>query len=50
MLAEIPAVIAPEHDDGVIPQSQAVKLGYHSAYLRVGATDAGVVAVHESAG
>ena len=49
VLAEFPAVVAPEDDDGVGTQVQAVKFIEHLAHLGVRVADGGVVAVLELA-
>ena len=45
VIAELPAVIAPEHDDGVVREAFLVERIEHLADLRVGVADARVVAV-----
>ena len=50
MVAELPAVVTPEHDDRVVGDTGLVEGVEHAADLRVGVTDAGVVAVAKPAG
>ena len=45
MLAELPAVIAPEHDDRVVGETFFIESVKHFADLCIGVADAGIVAV-----
>ena len=50
MLAELPAVVAPKDDDGVVGKAEPVERIEELADLRVGVADAGIVAMDELAG
>ena len=50
MVAQLPAVVAPENDDGVIGKTLMVERVEQSADLGVGIADAGVVAVSQRLG
>lgn len=49
VLAKLPTVVAPEDDDGVAAQIEAVELVEHASDLGIAVADAGVVAVLELA-
>ncbi len=50
VFAQLPAVIAPDDDDGIPAQVQAVQFIQHLADLRVGIAGGGVIAVFELTG
>jgi len=43
VFAEVPAVVAPDHDDGVFGEAEFVELGDDLAHLGIGVADAGGV-------
>ena len=50
VFAEVPAVVAPEHDDGVVSDTEFVELRDDLANLRIGVGDAGSVVFADGGG
>ena len=50
VVAEVPTVIAPEDDDGIFGETEAVEFGEHFTDLGVGVTYAGLVTADQIKG
>src|SRR5688572_25854569 len=47
VIAEMPAVIAPEHDDGVVCQFEAIEFVQHASDLRIHVADRRVITMDQ---
>ncbi len=49
VVAEFPAVVAPEHDDRIVAEAEAVEFAQDASNLSIGVGDTSVVAVDQKA-